>query len=509
METHDRTDERVLILAPAGRDAELLGLALAQASMPAHVCSSPTDDCYELYTGAGAIVLTEEALDEARLRELVRGIEAQPTWSDVPVIVLMSSRAPRQERTAIEGLDVLGNVTVLLRPVSGTVFVNAARSALRARRRQHEVRGNLRKLEDSNRAKDEFVAMLAHELRNPLGAMRFAMEVLGSGKANADSIERSHAVMDRQIRRLTRMLDDLLDASRFAQRKVQLKRAPVDLVRCAEDSVSSVQPLFSERRIELSSDLPRARVQVEADADRLVQVIDNLLTNSAKYTPAGGKTKVSVRKEDGEAVLSVSDSGIGIADEDLERVFEVFAQVTPPIDRSQGGLGLGLTIARGIAELHGGTLTAESDGRGHGTTFTLRLPITDGAGAKAPQPSAPRRHKSRRVLVAEDNDDARETLRVMLELQGHTVSGAADGIAAVEAAIAEKPQVGIIDIGLPGLDGYEVARKLRRRFGRELRLIALTGYGQPEARTIATSAGFDAFLVKPVDPDELARALEA
>jgi len=247
---------------------------------------------------------------------------------------------------------------------------------------------------------------------------------------------------------------------------------------------------------------------LRADSDRLVQIVDNLLTNAVKYTAPKGVTKVSVRQEQADAVLVVEDDGVGVDPEDLERIFELFAQVTPPIDRSKGGLGLGLTIARGLAELHGGTLTAESRGHGHGARFTLRLPLTDGRPApKTAKPPVRKRHK-RNVLLAEDNRDAREALRLMLELQGHVVRAAPDGAAALAAALAEKPQVGIIDIGLPGLDGYELARRLRNRFGEALRLIALTGYGQPETRAIAAAAGFDKFLVKPVDPEELARALE-
>ena len=504
----EQQDERVLILAPAGRDAALLALALARAGVTAHVCLNAAEISRGVDEGAGMVLLTEESLDRAGVDEIRRGIGAQPAWSDIPVMALLSGRSPSEEREAVHSLDVLGNVSVLVRPVGTTVFVNSVRSALRARRRQYELRDYVQKLEESNRAKDEFVAMLAHELRNPLGAIRFAVEVLGSDKATEDSARRSRAVIDRQIGRLSRMLDDLLDASRVAQRKIQLKRGATDLVRCAEESIASIRPVFAERRVELSSALPRAHVVIDADPDRTVQIIDNLLTNAAKYTPAGGTAKLTVRQADTEAILEVEDDGIGLASQDLERIFEVFTQVAPPIDRSQGGLGLGLSIARGLAELHGGTLTAASAGLGKGTKFTLRLPIGAAIFEDTPQQRPPPRRSCRRVLLAEDNADARQTLRAMLELQGHTVRDAPDGIAALDVALDEMPQVGIIDIGLPGLDGYEVAKRLRRRFGGRLRLIALTGYGQAEARSTAAAAGFDAFLVKPVDPDELARALE-
>jgi signal transduction histidine kinase/CheY-like chemotaxis protein len=505
----DRPDQRVLILAPSGRDAALLRDALIRAGALVHICTGSAELGLEFRNGAGAIVLTEEALDRASMDEVRCAINTQATWSDVPVIVLMSNRTPNEERVVVEGLQILGNVTVLVRPVGSTVLLNAVLSALRARDRQYDVRDYLTKLEDSNRAKDEFVAMLAHELRNPLGAMRFAVEVLASNSTNSENVHRSRDVVDRQIRRLTRMLDELLDASRVAQRKIHLNVAPVDLVRCAEDSIAAVRPLFVERGVELGCDLPEAQVPVNADADRIVQVIDNLLTNAAKYTPQGGNVRVSIRQHEGDVILTVADNGIGIAPDDLGRIFELFVQVSPLIDRSQGGLGLGLTIARGIVELHGGTLTAQSEGAGRGTRFILQLPVGSAVHGGAPRTILRPPPRRRRVLVAEDNEDARQTLRLLLELQGHEVHDAANGTTAVEAALAEKPEIGIIDIGLPGLNGYEVARKLRTQFGDQLRLIALTGYSQMTTRSHAVAAGFDAFLVKPVNPEELARALEA
>jgi CheY-like chemotaxis protein len=303
-------------------------------------------------------------------------------------------------------------------------------------------------------------------------------------------------------------VDDLVDVSRIRSGKIELRRQPVDLARVLQDAITAVEPLLCEQRQELLVELPAERLALDADPVRLTQAVENLLHNSAKYTDPGGHVRLAARRVGGEVVVRVEDDGIGIAPDLLPRVFDVFVQAKQPPNRARGGLGLGLALVRSLVELHGGTVRAESAGPGQGSAFEIRLPAAPSA--EAPAPAAPHVRPNGhgpplRIAIIEDNPDIRETLRELLELRGHEVVEAEDGHRGIELVLARRPDVAFVDIGLPGLDGYEVASRVR---DRGTRLIALTGYGGAEHQNRAAGAGFDAHLVKPVDLEALSRVLD-
>jgi PAS domain S-box-containing protein len=371
---------------------------------------------------------------------------------------------------------------------------------------QSQLREKVLQLQAADQRKDEFLAMLAHELRNPLAAITtglHALDVEGFAKARG---ERTRAIIMRQVSVLTRLVDDLLDVSRITRGKVELRKTTVGAREALENAVAVAKPLIADRRHQLHLELPSEPLRVLGDPTRLEQIFSNLLNNAAKYTEPGGTIDARLSRDEQDVVLRVRDSGIGIAPEMLDRVFELFTQVDQSPARTGGGLGVGLTLVRQLVEMHGGSVRARSEGLGCGSEFEVRLPLLVEPGASADESPVKQAPGARRILLVEDNPDIGETLRDLLELLGHDVVLAADGLHGVERALSLKPEVALVDIGLPGIDGYEVARRLRESFANgEMLLVALTGYGRPEDRDRAREAGFDAHLVKPVDPDELVR----
>jgi signal transduction histidine kinase/ActR/RegA family two-component response regulator len=366
-----------------------------------------------------------------------------------------------------------------------------------------EAQRRQRDAEAAGRAKDEFLAVLGHELRNPLGAISNAIRALHE---TGDRAVKLQSIIGRQSRHLARLLDDLLDVSRVAVGKVALQPQPVNLYEIAERAVAALEQEQRTGNHELT--LHGDAVVVEADALRLEQVARNLLDNALKYTPPGGRVEVVVGREGEEAVLRVVDTGEGIAADVLPRIFEPFIQVGSP-DRARGGLGLGLSVVKHLVEVHGGSVHASSGGSGQGSEFIVRLPCLTDVPAAAPVAAADAvKSVPRRVLVIEDHPDVRDGLRMLLETWGHSVVEAADGRRGLELAQAGKVDVALVDVGLPLLDGYSVAKALRAEpAARPLFLVAVTGYGQPADVQRAHAAGFDAVLVKPVDPDALAAVL--
>lgn len=358
--------------------------------------------------------------------------------------------------------------------------------------------------EDANRMKDQFLAMFGHELRNPLAAIKSAAELLSLPAASEEARRAAQAVLARQIDHLTHLVNDLLDVQRIMTGKIVLERRPVELAQALAHALAAMRATgsFAHHRLEVDA----RPVWIEGDATRIDQVLTNLLVNAARYTPPGRTIAVSVVREGREAVLRVRDEGVGIERQLLPRVFDLFVQGEGPLDRAHGGFGLGLTLVRRLVELHGGSVAAESAGAGKGSVFTVRLPARErpAADASGSRPAAPRR---RRVLIVEDNDDARLMLHHALELAGHGVHEAVDGPSGVEAAIRLRPDVAFIDLGLPGLDGYEVARRIRAALGPHICLVALTGYGTDEDRRRSLEAGFDLHHVKPIDADRLQQVL--
>jgi signal transduction histidine kinase len=356
--------------------------------------------------------------------------------------------------------------------------------------------------EDANRMKDEFLAMLGHELRNPLSAISNAVHVLEQrGETHG-----AHAILRRQVEHLTHLVDDLLDVERLMTGKIVLEPAPLDLAAAVEQSLATLNAAGRLDRHALAVDC--ASVWVYADPTRIDQIVANLVVNAVKYTPAGARIAISVAREGGEALLRVRDEGVGIESALLPRIFDLFVQGKTSLDRAQGGLGIGLTLVRRLADLHGGTVSAESAGAGQGSVFTLRLPAIDPPAAMQEAARAAPVGPARTVLIVEDNHDARASLRELLETSGHTVHEADDGPRGLEAALRLRPDLAFIDLGLPGLDGLELARRIRASAeGRGMRLVALTGYGSPEDRARCRDAGFDVHLVKPVDRETLERVL--
>jgi two-component system, sensor histidine kinase len=368
-----------------------------------------------------------------------------------------------------------------------------------------EARSERDRAERDSHIKNEFLAMLAHELRNPLGAIRSAVTVLDAANPKSGPATRAGAVITRQVGHLSHLIDDLLDVERVASGKIRLERGPLDMaeaVRHAVDTVTGNAEL--DRHIELSTE----PIWVEGDTVRLEQVFANIVTNAIKYTPPGGAIQVSVRGDGDDAVLSVEDSGFGIAPDLLPSIFEMFVQGERTLDRARGGLGIGLTLVRRLVELHGGTVTASSNGVGRGSTFTVRLPRVTRTVTTDDVSSSLKETRAKRVLLIEDSRDAREMFRIVLELAGHTVYEAENGNRGLELLETVHPEAAVIDIGLPGLDGYEVARRIRQQpTGRSMLLLALTGYGFPSDYERSAAAGFDHHLIKPVDPNELSRLL--
>ena len=504
--TDDALEERFLVLAPTGRDANLTRSLLQKAGMRAVVCSTLLELCERFEEGgAAALLIAEEVFARSGLGPLREVLARQSAWSDIPIVIFTAASA-RPPGSSPQRLSEIGNVILLERPLQPISMLSAARTALRARRRQYEARAELQAQQRAVRERDQFLAMLGHELRNPLSAIGMAMQLDGHGP----HASRYRDIMSRQLGHLTRLVDDLLDVARVTSGKIVLRCETVDLVALTQRCINQVRPALSEgTTLELAK--PQTQVFIQADPVRIEQVISNLLNNAIKYTGAGGQIQVELNIEGAEAVLRVRDSGIGLAPAMVERVFELFAQAEGSLDRAQGGMGIGLTLVRSLVELHDGTVSAASAGLGRGSEFTVRLPCSTTAaesGVRATQEEpAVQDHTQEQVLIVEDNEDSRELLAAILTQRGYQVSTAEDGQSGIDGALSRRPQVLLVDIGLPGIDGYGLAREVRSKLGDDVYLVALTGYGQPQDRSRAMDAGFDVHMTKPVDIDALERLL--
>ncbi|HVX61072.1 MAG TPA: PAS domain S-box protein [Pirellulales bacterium] len=366
-------------------------------------------------------------------------------------------------------------------------------------------------LRETDRLKDEFLAMLAHELRNPLAPIRNSLHILKQPETDGPTDHQMLSIAERQVQHMARLLDDLLDVSRISRGSIELRKEPLDLTTVVNRSVEAARPLFEQRGHELTVSLPPASLRVKADATRLEQVLTNLLNNAAKYTDPGGHISVDLEGQSGEAILRVRDTGIGIAPEMLPRIFDPFVQAERRLDRAQGGVGIGLTLVNRLVALHGGRVAANSPGLGQGSEFTVRLPTTtEGgeAGANDPAGGEAQPLPRLRVLVVDDNPDAANTLALLLRFAGQDVQTAYDGPSAIARAQEFMPELVLLDIGMPGMDGYEVAARLRNETGLgSVLLVALTGWGQDEDRRRSAEAGFDQHMVKPVEPQRLREVL--
>ena len=369
-----------------------------------------------------------------------------------------------------------------------------------------------RELAEAARRKDEFLAILAHELRNPLAPIRYALTIAKQPKTTDAQRERAGEVIERQVEHMGQLLDDLLDVSRIARGHVELKKKWIDLTSVIGAAIDAARPLLDRKGHALALDLPRETLRLEADPVRLTQILSNLLTNAAKYTDPGGQIQLRASQEGDRVTLSVRDNGIGISPDMKERLFDLFAQAAPALQRAEGGLGIGLALVKAFVEKHGGTVEARSEGPGLGSEFTVVLPTGRAGNKRAPRPTTqlPLAAKRLRVLVADDNVDSTQTSSMLLELWGHEVRVAHTGQEALDLAAQFMPDVALLDIGMPDMSGYEVAMSLRARpEGKRTTLIAVTGWGQEDHKQAADCAGFDHHLTKPVDPRQLQPLLES
>lgn len=497
---------RVLVFAPTARDGDVTRALLQQAGVRCELCPDLVFLAAEMQRGVGAVIFTDAALASASMQSVLSALQAQPDWSDIPVILLTPERqdAPVVRRV----LEILTNATVLDRPVSTRSMTSAVLAALRARQRQYQIRDQLaqqrqaeRALRQADKRKDEFLATLAHELRNPLAPIRTGLELLGRVPADGPEFPRLHGMMERQLRLLVKLIDDLMDVSRIATGKVLLQRECVDMDGVLDAAIEGSQPAVAGGRHQLRLERPAHPVWVLGDPLRLTQVVSNLIHNAAKYTPSGGHIVVRLLLREGNAVVQVSDDGAGIPEPMLEHVFDMFAQVDRTLQRAQGGLGIGLSLVRRLMQLHGGTVAVSSAGQDLGSTFTIALPATNPPATEHPQEQRADTHPARnlRVLVVDDNRDAADSLSSVLQTQGYQTRVAYSGERALQAVAEFQPEAIVCDIGLPEMDGHEVAKRVRadpRNAGTVL--VAVTGWGGEEDKRRTHDAGFDFHLVKPI-----------
>lgn len=504
------SESRVLVLSPLQRDLAMATDVLARAGF----YSEAFTDVESLVEaagrgGAGMLLIAAEALSKNVTARLTSLLHSQPAWSDLPVSVITHSRiADPHELRALRGLEHLHSVTFLDRPVRIAALVSTARAALQSRNRQYQVRELLAAAEEDLRRRDEFLAMLSHELRNPLSAISNAIHIMHLQPARSAHTVR---IMERQVGHLSHMVDDLLDVARITSGKVELQRTRADLNQILNDAIETVASYIDEQHHQLDLDRPAETLLVEADPARLTQVITNLLHNAAKYTEPGGRIRVTLAAEGENAVLRVRDSGIGLDHAHRERMFDLFAQGKRNIDRSQGGLGVGLTIVRRLVQMHGGEVWADSDGPGRGSEFCVRLPLaprqtadreTAGPGAQA--------EGSCRVLVVDDNREVADGLALLIEALGHEVRTVYRGQDALAYARDYRPDVVFLDLGMPGMDGFDVASAMQTLPQRQqMTVVAITGYGDDETIARSRTVGFDHHLLKPARLQSLQQILAA
>ncbi|MGE0549295.1 MAG: ATP-binding protein [Kofleriaceae bacterium] len=492
-------DAVIAVWTESERDAEI-SLQLLQR----HGLQASTFGDFDRFVAAlpdaGCALITAESLTAQRRTQLGAALAHQPPWSDLP-IVLFAPRGADRESDAQHATELLGNVTVLERPVRARTLLSAVVAALRGRRRQFQAREAIRR-------RDQFLAMLGHELRNPLSAILLALELLNSVSGSVGTKQRT--IIDRQVRHLARLVDDLLDVARVTSGKITLQRGTIDINDVLKRCVQGAELIAANHSMVLSADLHDAPLPVCGDLVRLEEVFNNLINNALKYSPPGGRIQIVSRRAGDHVAVDVIDNGIGMEPELLANVFELFAQAERSLDRSQGGLGIGLTLVRSLVELHHGTVEAHSGGLGLGSTFTVQLPLV----SQLPAAVGPTRARDAaanvglRVTVIEDNLDLLEMTKDLLELQGCSVITASDGREGLARLLDEHCDVAFIDIGLPELDGLAVAQQVTRQLSARPYLIAITGYGQDQDRARALAAGFDDHVVKPVSLEVLKRVLE-
>ena len=523
--------DRVNILLVDDQPAKLLTYETILEELGEHLikASSASEALQCLLDNEIAVVLVDVCMPDLDGYELAAMIRQHPRFQKTSIIfvsaILMTDldRLRGYECGAVDYVPVPVVPAILRAKVS--VFAELFRKTRALERLNAELEGRVTErtsaleattqaLQEANHRKDEFLAMLAHELRNPLAPIRTAVQLLRLKELTEHHRLRARDVIERQVEHLVNLIDDLLDVSRITRGMITLQLEPVLVGAIVARAVETARPAIDAHRHALELDLPDELISVEGDKTRLVQVIANILHNAAKFMDPGGRIRLSARRDGQQVVINVADTGIGIAPELIPKIFELFTQVHSKSERAQGGLGIGLALVRRLTEMHGGTVTVNSDGPGRGADFTVRLPVMSTPLAKLPshrrEPTTIPSIEPQRILVADDNHDAAEALALQLQLAGHDVRTAHDGVQALAVAGTFDPDIVLLDLGMPKMDGYEAAQQFRLRDKeRRVTLIALTGWGQQQDRDRTSAAGFDAHLVKPVAEAQLFKALAA
>lgn len=498
---------------PTGRDGDLVCSALAGVGVYAQVVRDHDELLTEISRGAGALLIAEEALVGETIAMLEASLRSEPVWSDLPMVVFSGGR------NSEDLLGILGsrfNATIVERPIRVTILISAVRGALRARQRQYEARDLLQRLEQADKQKDIFLATLSHELRTPLNSILGWIQIMRSRQLDEAAIERAFEVIERNAKGQAEMISDILFVSRIITGKLEIKHEHLDVSAVINTAVDMIMPAAEAKRLTVNvKTLEYDPVPVEGDAERLQQVFLNLLTNAVKFTPDGGTISVQLKLSGSNVMVCVRDTGQGINPQFLPHVFERFRQADDSYSRRIGGLGLGLAIVRHLVELHGGTVTAQSEGQDRGCSFTVVLPVADDRRFKTinrydreSQISAEVLSKvnGMRILLVEDDKDSREMLEMVLAMHGVTVDSAESAADALAKLKRIKPDVLISDIGLPGDDGYGLIRNVRALSvseGGTTPAIALTGYVSIQDRNLALDAGYQDHVPKPVNPNIL------
>ncbi len=532
MPIDERLDLRVLILAPIGRDGTLTAQLLTQAQMACHVCGSTTELCGEIVRGAGAVLLTEEALADPNIDDLSETLRTQPAWSDISLLLFAGDDRSRATMRTLRTLEVLRNVTLLDRPIRVTAVISTVRAALRGRRRQYELRDVLEALqaaradaerardeaETANRLKDEFLATLSHELRTPLNAILGWVSLLRDRRVEADRIPRVLDIVARNAQSQAQLISDVLDVSRVITGRLRLRLQPIVMSRIVRDAMDTVRPAADAKEISLELTVIDEPPRMNGDAERLRQVFWNLLSNAVKFTPAGGHVQATIDCVDSEVRVTIADTGVGIPGEFLPHAFERFRQADQSFTRPHGGLGLGLAIVKHLVETHGGEVSVASAGSGRGTTFQVELPVAGAQALAVAEPEAGQTPEAahldelapellgRTVLIVDDDPTTRELLTALLGDRGAIVATVESAALALVWLDSEVPALMIADIGMPGQDGLSLMRAIRRRpthRGGDVPSVGLSAFARAEDRRAALGAGFDDYLTKPALPSDV------
>jgi signal transduction histidine kinase/CheY-like chemotaxis protein len=505
--------ERILVLVPGGADAALIREVLTRARLKYSLCADMDELCAQMHSDAGAVLLAEEVLDPSVMQRLVEIVGQQPPWSDFPFAVLFGQvgRSPEVALRMLDLFEPLGNVHILERPLSPTSLVSALRTALRARRRQYQVRDLLLQQKQAIRHRERFLSMLAHELRDPLGSIRHATEILERlGPKTNQGVEQRNRIA-RQTARLARLIDNVLDVSQLLIGKLTLRWGTVDLGELVQRTLRALAAEMDQLHVQVSYAPPKGPVVVEGDSERLGKALLDLLTHMMVFTPPGGRIELNLTQRGPEGVIQLRGADKTFATAVLANLADVPVEENQVLEpHPQAALKIGLTVVSKVVELHEGSI-AVAEPADDDSALELRLPLRSVAAAPAREaPSAEQRKEGpRRVLIIEDNADYRESLRMLLQMWGHQTSVVGTPGQGIQQALQDKPEVVMVDIGLPGMDGYEVARRIRASLGAGPVLLAMTGYGPPHDARRAREAGFDMHLVKPVDPVMLQGLLRA